>query len=92
MYSHHQVYALLSRNGKYACWEKYNVVEVVTYVEKAGRDRVVGIATHHILDGPGIKARWGRDFPQPFRPVVDPTGSVFRCEVVGAWCLPPAPI
>jgi hypothetical protein len=30
-----------------------------------GRDKVVGIATRCELDGPGIKYRWGRDFPHP---------------------------
>jgi hypothetical protein len=30
-----------------------------------GRNKVVGIATRCGLDGPGIKYRWGRDFPHP---------------------------
>ena len=38
-----------------------------------GWDSVVGIATHHGLDGPGIESRWGRDFLQPFRLVVGST-------------------
>jgi hypothetical protein len=38
-----------------------------------GRDGSVGIATRYGLDGPGIESRWGRDFPQPSRPVLWPT-------------------
>jgi hypothetical protein len=34
---------------------------------------VVGIATRYGLDGPGIESQWGRDFPQPSRPVLGPT-------------------
>jgi hypothetical protein len=38
---------------------------------------VVGIATCYVLDGPGIENRWGRDFPQPSRPVVGPTSDLY---------------
>jgi hypothetical protein len=38
-----------------------------------GRDSSVGIATGYLLDGPGIKSRWGRDFPHLSRPAVGPT-------------------
>ena len=31
------------------------------------------VATRYGLDGPGIKSRWGRDFPHPSRPVLGPT-------------------
>ena len=31
-------------------------------------DSSVGIATRYVLDSPGIKYRWGRDFPHPSRP------------------------
>jgi len=34
---------------------------------------VVGIATGYGLDGPGIKSRYGRDFPHLFRPALGPT-------------------
>ena len=34
---------------------------------------VVGIATGYGLDGPGIKSRWGRDFPHLSRPALGPT-------------------
>ena len=33
-----------------------------------GMKKVVGIAIHYGLDGPGIKSHWGRDFPHPSRP------------------------
>jgi hypothetical protein len=33
----------------------------------------VGIATGYGLDGPGIEARWGRDFPYPSRVALGPT-------------------
>jgi hypothetical protein len=32
-----------------------------------------GIATTYGLDGPGIEARWGRDFPHLSRPALRPT-------------------
>jgi len=33
----------------------------------------VGISTGYGLDGPGIKSRWGRDFPHLSRPALGPT-------------------
>ena len=41
-----------------------NVVLIV------GRDSSVGVATRYGLDGPGIKSRWGPDFPHPSRPAL----------------------
>ena len=38
-----------------------------------GRDSAVGIATRYGLDGPGIKSRWGRDFPHLSRLALGPT-------------------
>ena len=38
-----------------------------------GPRSVVGIATGHGLDGPGIESRWKRDFPHLFRPALGPT-------------------
>jgi len=35
----------------------------------------VGITTGYLLDGPGIKSRWGRDFPHLSRPALGPTQS-----------------
>jgi hypothetical protein len=58
-----------------------------------GRDSVVGLATRYGLDGPGIEFRWGRDFPQPFRPALGPTQPPIQWvpglfpggKVAGAW-------
>ena len=57
------------------------------------RDGVVGIATRYVLDDPGIEARWGRDFPCPFRPAPSHTqphvkwvtGFFPRGKAAGAW-------
>ena len=38
-----------------------------------GRNSSVGVATRYAMDGPGIKSRWGRDFPHPYRPALAPT-------------------
>jgi hypothetical protein len=38
-----------------------------------GPGSVVGIAAAYGLDGPGIKSRWGRDFPHLSRPALRPT-------------------
>jgi hypothetical protein len=43
-----------------------------------GRDSAVGVATRYVLDGPGIKSRWGRDFPHPSRPALGPTDPPIR--------------
>ena len=42
-----------------------------TYI-RGGRDSSVGIATLYGLEPPGIKSRWWRDFPHPFRPALGP--------------------
>ena len=39
------------------------------------RDSSVGVATRYGLDGPGIEFRWGRNFPHPCRPALEPTQS-----------------
>jgi hypothetical protein len=39
----------------------------------SGPGSVVGIATAHGLDGPGIECRWGRDFPHLYKPALRPT-------------------
>ena len=51
-----------------------------------------------MLDGPGIKSRWGRDFPHPFRPAVGPTQppaqwvpGLSRGKAARAWCWPAIP-
>jgi hypothetical protein len=64
-----------------------------------GRDSSVGIVTRYELDGPGIKSRWGRDFPHPSRPAVGPTqpsvqwiAGVFPGgKTAGAWRWTPTP-
>jgi hypothetical protein len=38
-----------------------------------GPGKVVGIATGYELDGPGIKSRWGWDFPHLSRQALGPT-------------------
>ena len=38
-----------------------------------GRDSLVGTATRHRLDGPGIESRWRRVFPHLSRPALGPT-------------------
>jgi hypothetical protein len=42
-------------------------------VKVSGLGSSVGIGTGYGLDGPGIESRWGRDFPQLFRPALGPT-------------------
>jgi hypothetical protein len=37
-----------------------------------GPKSTVDITTRYGLNGPGIQCRWGRDFPDPFRPVLGP--------------------
>jgi len=39
---------------------------------------VVGLATGYGLDGPGIKSRWGRDFPHLSRPALGPSQPPVR--------------
>jgi len=39
----------------------------------SGPGNVVGIVIGYGLDGPGIKSRWGRDFPHLSRPALGPT-------------------
>jgi len=38
-----------------------------------GPGNIVGITTGYGLDGPGIKSRWGRDFPHLSSPALGPT-------------------
>ena len=62
-----------------------------------GLDSSVGTATCYGLVGPGIESRWGRDFPHPFRPALEPTqpptqwvsGLFSGGKASGAWLLPP---
>jgi hypothetical protein len=50
-----------------------------------GQVSSVGIATRYGLDGPGIKSRWGRDFPHPSSPTLGPTQPF---NTTGTWFLP----
>ena len=38
----------------------------------------VGIATGYGLNDPGIKSRWGRNFPHLFRPALEPTSLQYN--------------
>ena len=60
-----------------------------------GRDSSVGIATRYGLDGRGIESRWGRDFPHPSRPALEPNQPLYngyrvspRGKAAGAWRWP----
>ena len=46
---------------------------MIWYTFLRGPGSSVGIATGYRLDGPGIEARWGRDFPHLSRPALRPT-------------------
>jgi hypothetical protein len=60
---------------------------------------VDGIATHYMLDGPGIECRWARDYPNLSRPSLVPTHPSLRCRSRGkcggkaavSWRWPPTP-
>jgi hypothetical protein len=43
------------------------------FVNFVRRDSSVGITNLYGFHGPGIKSRWRRDFPLPYRPVLEPT-------------------
>jgi hypothetical protein len=43
------------------------------------RDSAVGIATRYGLDAPGIKCRWGRNFPR--NPAWSPLGQTASCTM-----------
>ena len=51
-----------------ACY-KHRTTSLIT----EGQDSSFGIATGYGLDGPGIEARWRRDFPRPSRLALWPT-------------------
>jgi len=53
------------------CREKANLL----FFDSVGRHSSVGIPTGYGLDGPGIESLWGRDFPHPSRPTLDPIQS-----------------
>jgi hypothetical protein len=51
----------------------YKHVNNMNALKHCGPGSSVGIVTAYGLDGPGIEARWGRDFPHLSRPAVRPT-------------------
>jgi hypothetical protein len=55
-------------------------------VNRVSWDSVVGVATGFWFDGPGIEARWGRDFPHsstPFLWLTQPHIKVKQCHSPG---------
>ena len=60
----------------------------------SGSGSVVGIATGYGLDGPGIKSRWGRDFPHLSRPALGTMGTGTFPGVKSGWgvTLTPRPL
>jgi hypothetical protein len=52
---------------------RHRILIVFQLYFNRGPDSSVGIVTGYRLDGPGIKFRWGRDFPHLSRPVLGPT-------------------
>ena len=65
------------------CSVKQSAFLFETYCNvRVGRDSVGGMATHYGLDGPGIKSRWGRNFPHPPRATLDPTPPPIQLVLV----------
>jgi hypothetical protein len=50
--------------------------EFVMYKVAVRRDSSVSIATRYCVDDQGIESRWGRDFPHPSRPALEPPPSL----------------
>jgi len=46
------------------------------------RDTIVGIATRYGLDEPKIEYGWGREFPYPSRPALDPRSLLHNGDSV----------
>jgi hypothetical protein len=59
-------------------WQAFFFIFNDLYVFHVGWDGAGGIATRHALDSPQIEFRWGRDFPQPSRPVLEPIQSFVK--------------
>ena len=64
---------LLTRNTLQNVRRKNGLVAKTIVSFSRGPGSSVGIATGYGLDGPGIKSRWGRDFPHLSRPALGPT-------------------
>ena len=61
----------IPRRGK---WSMF-IFLIQVFSDEGARDSAVGIAIRYGLNGQGIESRWGRDFPHPFRPSLEPTQS-----------------
>ena len=69
------------------------------FFTRACRSSVVRMTTGNGMDVRGIESRWGRDFPHPCIPVLEPTQapiklgtwSVATGKAAGAWCWSPTP-
>jgi hypothetical protein len=59
------------QTGILSCVASINLM--LYYCKLGGRGSSVVIATHYVLDGPGIESRWRRDFPHPSRLTLGPT-------------------
>jgi len=44
-----------------------HIINYRLFSKITGWNSSVSIATHYGLDGPGIKSRWGQNFPQPIQ-------------------------
>ena len=64
-------------------------------MELWSRNSVVSIATHYGLHGPGLKPRWGQDFPsrpapRPSQPPIQwAPGPFTGCKTTDVWRWPP---
>jgi hypothetical protein len=72
----YSIFSNLFTCKKWVKW-KFKLVKfnpIFKYVRiDAGPGSSVGVATGYGLDGPGIKSRWGRDFPHLSRPALGPS-------------------
>ena len=57
---------------------KPRIVQLGYCTDFVAQDSSVGIATRYGLVGPGIESRWGRDFPHPSRPALEPTQTLIQ--------------
>ena len=67
---------LYSPYGPYGLYRASVPVQGCTLLS-VSRDSSFGIATRYGLDGPGIESLWGRDFPHPSRPSLEPTHNEY---------------